>query len=75
MGITTVTRNFQITLPSDVREETDIGVGECLTVKVGGPDEIILKKVRKSPVDKAFGIMKIKETGLEYERRLREEWR
>ena len=74
MGITTVTRNFQVTLPSDVRAETDIEVGECLIVKSAGPDEIVLKKLKKSPVDRAFGIIKTKETGLAYERRLREEW-
>ena len=75
MGTTTITRNFQVTLPSDVREETGLEIGERMIVKVSGPDEIVLKKVKRSPVDRAFGIIKTKETGLEYERRIREEWK
>lgn len=36
---------------------------------------VTLKKAEASIVEKAFGLWNIKETGLEYERRMRNEWK
>ncbi|MBI5332373.1 MAG: AbrB/MazE/SpoVT family DNA-binding domain-containing protein [Candidatus Aenigmarchaeota archaeon] len=43
MGMTKVTRNFQITLPRDVRELEGIDIGDTLIVTTKGED-IILRK-------------------------------
>ena len=73
MGITKVTRNYQITLPSDIREILDIRVGDkIIIVPEGG--EAIIKKVRKDALEKAFGAWGTsKESGIEYVRKIRNE--
>jgi len=43
MGITKVTRNYQITIPSDVRKKLGIKVGDVLLVDVED-GKIVLKK-------------------------------
>ena len=73
MGITKVTRNYQITLPSDVREMLDIKVGDKIVV-VPEKDEAVIKKVRKDAVIEAFGAWgNSKESGVEYVRKIRGE--
>ena len=74
MGTTVITRNYQVTIPSDVRERAGLAIGERLIVDVLPSDEIRIRRIKKGIIDKAFGILKIKETGLVYERRLRKEW-
>ncbi|MBI4449011.1 AbrB/MazE/SpoVT family DNA-binding domain-containing protein [Candidatus Woesearchaeota archaeon] len=75
MGITVVTRNYQVTLPSDVRAQANIEIGEQMIVDVDSLGNVRLTRLATSPVDRAFGILKIKESGLEYERRMRAEWK
>ncbi len=73
MGITKVTRNYQITLPTDVRESLDIEIGDKIIV-VPDKGEAVIKKVRKDAVERAFGAWsKSKESGLEYVKRIRGE--
>jgi AbrB family looped-hinge helix DNA binding protein len=43
MGITKVTRNYQITIPSDVRKKLGIKVGDVLVVDVED-GKVVLKK-------------------------------
>ena len=74
MGTVVVTRNYQITLPKDVRDDTGIEIGEKIFTKV--TDEgILIKKLNKSPVDRAFGIWKDKTPGTAFVDKLRKDWR
>lgn len=73
MGITKVTRNYQVTLPKDVREIENIKVGDTLAVTI--KDEgILMKKLKRNAVKKAFGSWGTsKESGVEYVRKIRDE--
>ncbi len=74
MGTVVVTRNYQITLPKDVREDIGIEIGEKMITKV--IDEgILIKRLNKSPVDRAFGIWKDKTPGTVFVDKLRKDWR
>jgi len=76
MATVVVTRNYQITLPKDIREQLDIRIGEKMVSEIDEKGEIRIRKLDKSPVKAAFGIWKeIKETGREYEDKIRREWR
>ena len=75
MGTVVVTRNYQITLPKDVRDELDINIGEKMISEVDDKGNIRIRKLNKSPVKAAFGMWnKMKKTGKEYEDKLRSEW-
>ena len=74
MGISKITRNFQITLPKDVRELKDFRVGEKVLFVVEG-DRVDIVKIDKNIVKEAAGLWAgMKETGVEYETRVRKEW-
>ena len=75
MSITKVTRNYQITVPRDIREQADIKEGDKLVITMEN-DEIKLKKFDEDSFKKAFGIWKdagIKDS-VEYVRTIRKEW-
>lgn len=55
MGLTKVTRNYQITLPKDARTAFDIRVGDSLFV-ILKEDAFMIKKSSRNPVDASFGI-------------------
>ena len=46
MPITKVTRNYQITIPAEIRKALGIKQGEYLTVELRG-DEIVIKRAKK----------------------------
>lgn len=46
MPVTKVTRNYQITIPAEIRKALGIREGEYLTVELRG-EEIVLKKAEK----------------------------
>ncbi|WP_457753035.1 AbrB/MazE/SpoVT family DNA-binding domain-containing protein [Thermococcus sp.] len=46
MAITKVTRNYQITIPAEIRKVLGIKEGELLEVKLEG-DRIVLQRLRK----------------------------
>ncbi|MFH0874369.1 MAG: AbrB/MazE/SpoVT family DNA-binding domain-containing protein [archaeon] len=75
MGTVVVTRNFQITLPKDVREQLDIRIGDCMITK-REDDKIIITKMDSNPINKAFGMWKstIKEDSVDYVNNLRKKW-
>lgn len=75
MGISKITRNFQVTLPPDVREIKDFHIGDkVLFVMNGGTVEV--EKVGRDVIMEAAGIWAgEKETGVQYQRRVRKEWR
>jgi AbrB family looped-hinge helix DNA binding protein len=76
MGVAKVTRNFQITLPKDIRMVVDIKVGDTLLVSQR-EKEVVIKKLDENPVDASFGIWKsvkdsvkfVREGRAEYEKR------
>ena len=74
MGISKITRNFQVTLPKDVRELKEFKVGEKVIFVVEG-DKVDIIKMDKNIVREAAGLWAgLKETGVGYETRLRKEW-
>ncbi|WP_324736540.1 AbrB/MazE/SpoVT family DNA-binding domain-containing protein [Thermococcus sp. SY098] len=46
MAITKVTRNYQVTIPAEIRKVLGIKEGELLEVKLEG-DRIVLQRLRK----------------------------
>lgn len=74
MSITKVTRNYQVTIPRDVREIIDINIGDDILVNVDD-GEIRLKKLSyETAVEKAFGTWAdIKEDSVSYVRKMRAE--
>lgn len=74
MGISKITRNFQVTLPRDVREFKNFHVGDTVFFVVEG-DRIGIMKQEKDVIRETAGIWSdLKETGIAYERRLRKGW-
>ncbi len=74
MGISKITRNFQVTLPKDIREMRKLREGDKVLFVVEGA-HIDLVKLDKKIVRETAGIWsELKETGVEYERRLRRGW-
>ena len=75
MGISKITRNFQITLPKDIREQKKFKVGDKVLFVVEN-DSVGLIKMNKDAIYDAAGLWGgLKETGLEYERKLRSKWK
>lgn len=73
MGITKVTRNYQVTLPKDVREAENIKVGDKLMVSAID-DRIVMRRLKGDILEKSFGAWgKSKESGVEYVRKIRDE--
>lgn len=71
MGITKVTRNYQITLPNDIRKITGIRVGDDLIVDVD-KKEIRIRKMESDALGKAFGSWKdMEEDSVEYVKKIR----
>ena len=74
MGISKITRNFQVTLPQDVREVKKFKVGDKVLFIING-EKVDVVKIDKNVITAAAGLWKdMKEDGLAYERRLRKEW-
>ena len=57
MSITKVTRNYQITVPRDIREQAKISEGDKLVITIEN-DEIKMRKFDEDSFKKAFGIWK-----------------
>jgi AbrB family looped-hinge helix DNA binding protein len=74
MGIAKVTRNYQVTIPRDIRILHDIKVGDTVVFVAEG-DKIELLKLRKDILDNALGSWKeVRETGASIVRSMRKEW-
>ena len=74
MALTKVTRNYQITLPKEMREIAHIKMGD--TIIVDATEEAITLKKRspKEILNSAFGIWKdMKEDSVTYVRKMRAE--
>lgn len=73
MGIAKVTRNYQVTIPKDVREMKGIRIGDTLIFAIEGERIEVLKKRKEELIKEVAGIWKGKESGLEYVRKIRKE--
>lgn len=72
MATTTVTRNYQITLPKEIREVENIQVGDKLFVSLS--DEVIeLRKFSRERLKASFGAWKTKEDSVKTIRHIRDE--
>ncbi len=75
MGLTRITRNYQITLPKDVRKIVGLKEGDEVLFIVEN-DKILIAKPNEDPIMAAAGIWRgIKETGAEYQKRMRGQWK
>lgn len=75
MGIAKITRNYQITIPKDVREIKDLKEGDSIVFTLEG-NKIQLVKMNKDSVKIAAGLWsKTKESGVVYEKRMRMGWK
>lgn len=75
MGISKVTRNYQVTLPADVREFKNLKVGDKVLFTIHD-DAVELEKMDKKVIEKAAGLWAdMEETGIEYTDRIRSEWK
>ena len=75
MSITKVTRNYQITVPRDIREQAKISEGDKLVVTMEN-DEIKMKKFDEDVFKKAFGSWKNAgiQDSVKYVRDIRKGW-
>lgn len=75
MSITKVTRNYQITVPRDIREQAKISEGDKLVITMEN-EEIKIKKFDEDVFKRAFGSWKdsgIKDS-VKWVRNIRKEW-
>ncbi|MBS3056146.1 MAG: AbrB/MazE/SpoVT family DNA-binding domain-containing protein [Candidatus Aenigmarchaeota archaeon] len=72
MGITRVTRNYQVTLPRDVREMKKVCIGDKFVITVEN-NEIIMKKIKGKLLERSFGAWKGGLSGVGYARKIRDE--
>ncbi len=74
MGISKVTRNCQVTLPKDVRRQLHLREGDEVIFTVSDNKAVVTKSTRDI-IKETAGIWKdMKETGIEYEKRIRKGW-
>ncbi len=72
MGMGVITRNNQLTISKDVRDQLGLKIGDKMiaTVEKG---KVVLEKLEIDPVERAFGRWKgMKEESTEYVKKLRE---
>ena len=75
MGISKITRNFQVTLPKDVRSMVGINEGDSVVFVFEG-DRVVLQKVKDNPIMASAGLWNnMNETGEKYQKRLRTQWK
>lgn len=72
MAITKVTRNYQITVPKEIRKMIQLKLGDEMLVRAD-KDDIILRKIRKDASERAFGIWtEMKGSSVAYVRKMRQ---
>ncbi|HIH15295.1 MAG TPA: AbrB/MazE/SpoVT family DNA-binding domain-containing protein [Nanoarchaeota archaeon] len=75
MGISIITRNYQLTLPKDVREMKNFKRGDKVLFVVQ-EDIIQIKKVSKNLIQETAGLWKgLEKTGIEYQKDVRKGWK
>lgn len=74
MDATKITRNYQITIPADVRNAKKLKIGDRVkfTIRDG---KVEIEKISKDAILACAGIWKkIKGSSVDYVRKLRKEW-
>ena len=75
VSVGTVTSKGQVTIPKEIRETLGVNEGDKLIFLVEG-DKVVLRKVGSEKLTDILSRRKPwGETGLEFQRKLREEWR
>lgn len=76
MGIAKVTRNYQVTIPKDVRRIHDIDIGDEVLFVIEGPKVDFIKLKRADAIKEAAGIWKdkIKGSSVDYVKGMRKGW-
>lgn len=75
VSVGTVTSKGQVTIPKEIRETLGVIEGDKLIFLVEG-DKVVLRKVGSEKLTEILSRRKPwGETGLEFQRKLREEWR
>lgn len=76
MGIAKVTRNYQVTIPKDVRRIQDIEVGDTVLFAVEGDKIDFLKLERENLIKEIAGSWKdkIKGSSVDYVKDMRKGW-
>ncbi len=57
MAVSRVTRNYQVTVPREIRELAGIKVGDTVLFARDG-DEVMLKRIDKDMLSRGFGMWK-----------------
>ena len=57
MAVSRVTRNYQVTVPREIRELAGVKVGDTLLFAREG-DEVVLRKIDKNLLAQGFGLWK-----------------
>ena len=74
MGLSKLTRNFQVTVPKDVREVKRLKEGDRVLFAIDG-ERVELLKADDDVVLASAGLWRdVKGTGAEYERAVRRSW-
>jgi len=74
MGVSKMTRNFQVTIPRDVRDAKRLKEGDRVMFAIDG-DRVELHRVDEDVIAASAGLWHDpNESGTEYERRKRQEW-
>lgn len=75
MGISKITRNFQVTLPKDVRNVVGISEGDSVVFVFEG-NKVVLQKLKENPIMASAGVWnEMNETGEKYQKKLRAQWK
>jgi len=75
MGISIITRNNQITLPSDVRKMKNLKIGDRVLFVIN-ENTIEIKKISNTLIQETAGLWNdLDKTGVEYQKELRKGWK
>ncbi len=74
MAVTKVTRNFQITLPKEIREGTNIRIGDTVRVNLDKGEIRVRKLSKEEIIERVFGSWNdLKEDSALYVKKIRAE--
>ena len=75
MGISIITRNNQITLPSDVRKMKNLKIGDRVLFVIN-ENTIEIKKISNTLIQETAGLWNdLDKNGVEYQKELRKGWK
>lgn len=76
MGIAKVTRNYQVTIPKDIRRVQGIDIGDTVLFAIEGDKIDFFKMSQEDIINETAGLWKSKIQGdsIQHVKRIREEW-